>query len=229
MPNWRLNTLEGLYNAGAAYPFQKSYQILADYAVSGRFAISACKNHVCYSTAWAIWEKFIAIRDCQAWGSGRPPKKMEPFMAAYMEAVIFMDPFLYLKEIQHRLRPELNLLPHEVPSVPVICRTLHDLNLSKHKSTKAPQEPFTPYKEVSCQGLNWSETCEKNSQRFQWLDTTKEWSTPTQLPAASMPLHLQMQLNTTSCLTYRGTLLFSSTMCPYMTMLLCKIFCRART
>ena len=40
---------------------------------------------------------------------------------------------------------DLNLLPNEVPSVPVICRTLHELNLSKHKSTKVPQERSTPY------------------------------------------------------------------------------------
>ena len=70
---------------------------------------------------------------------------MQPFMVAYLEAMIFVNPFLYLEEMQGRLRADLNLLPHEVPSVPVICRTLHDLNLTKHKSTKVPQERFTPY------------------------------------------------------------------------------------
>ena len=60
---------------------------------------------------------------------------MQPFMVAYLEAMIFVNPFLYLEEMQGRLRADLNLLPHEVPSVPVICQTLHDLNLTKHKST----------------------------------------------------------------------------------------------
>ena len=66
---------------------------------------------------------------------GRPASKTQPFIAAYLEAIFFVNPFLYLGEMQGRLRADLNLLPHEVPSVPVICRTLHDLNLTKHKST----------------------------------------------------------------------------------------------
>lgn len=145
MPDWRVNALEGVYKFGAAYPIQKRYQILADYAVSGSVAVSARQNRVCYNTARAICEKFIATGDCQAGERGRPARKMEPFMTAYMEAVIYVDPFLYLEEIQDRLAVDLTLLPHEVPSVPVICRTLHDLNLTKHKSTKVPQERFTPY------------------------------------------------------------------------------------
>ena len=55
---------------------------------------------------------------------------MQPFIAAYLEAIIFVDPFLYLGEMQGRLRADLNFLPHEVPLVPGICRTLHDLNLT---------------------------------------------------------------------------------------------------
>ena len=90
------------------------------------------------NTARAICEKFVATGDCQAGARGRPASKMQPFMVAYLEAMIFVNPFLYLEEMQGRLRADLNLLPHEVPSVPVICRTLHDLNLTKHKSTKVP-------------------------------------------------------------------------------------------
>ena len=45
---------------------------------------------------------------------------MQPFMVAYLEAMIFVNPFLYLEEMQGRLRADLTLLPHEVPSVPVI-------------------------------------------------------------------------------------------------------------
>ena len=59
--------------------------------------------------------------------------------------MVLVNPFLYLEEMQDRLMTDLNLLPNEVASVPVICRTLHELNLSKHKSTKVPQERFTPY------------------------------------------------------------------------------------
>ena len=81
---------------------------------------------------------------------------MQPSMAAYLEAMIFVNPFLYLEEMQDRLRADLNLLRHEVLSVPVICRTLHDLNLTKHKSTKVHQERFTLY------------NLEKRQAYFQW-------------------------------------------------------------
>ena len=43
--------------------------------------------------------------------------------------------------MQDRLMIDLNLLQNEVPSVPVICRTLHELNLSKHKSF-SERHPF---------------------------------------------------------------------------------------
>ena len=66
MPDWRVNALEGIYKFGAAYPMQKRYQILADYATHGSFAVSARENRVSYNTARAICEKFIATGDCQA-------------------------------------------------------------------------------------------------------------------------------------------------------------------
>ena len=61
------------------------------------------------NTARAICEKFIATGDCQAEARGRPASKMQPFMVAYLEAMIFVNPFLYLEEMQGRLRADLNL------------------------------------------------------------------------------------------------------------------------
>ena len=135
MPDWSLNASEGINKFRAAYPIQKRYQIVADCSTSGSFVISARENCVCCNTAWAIYKKFIATGDCQAGARGRPASKTQPFIAACLEAIFFVNPFLYLGEMQGRLRADLNFLPHEVPSVPVICQTLHDLNLTKHKST----------------------------------------------------------------------------------------------
>ncbi|KAJ7390203.1 hypothetical protein OS493_026713 [Desmophyllum pertusum] len=90
MPDWRVNALEGVYKFGAGLSHTKRYQILADYAVSGSVAVSARQNRVCYNTARAIAKKFIATGDCQAGERGRPARKMEPFMTAYMEAVIYV-------------------------------------------------------------------------------------------------------------------------------------------
>ena len=50
---------------------QKRYQILADYATHGSFAVSARENRVSYNTARAICEKFIATGDCQAGVRGK--------------------------------------------------------------------------------------------------------------------------------------------------------------
>ena len=62
-------------------------------------------------------------------------------MAAYLEAMVLVNPFLHLEEMQDRLMIDLNLLQNEVPSVPVICRTLPELKLSKHKSF-SERHPF---------------------------------------------------------------------------------------
>ena len=82
------------------------------------------------------------MRDTVSKQAEMPDCKMQPFMAAYLEAMVLVNPFLYLKEMQDRLMTDLNLLPNVVPSVPVICRTLHKINLSKRKSSKLPQEQF---------------------------------------------------------------------------------------
>jgi len=90
----RQRLLVGLANTQRVF-MQKRYQILADYATHGSFAVSARENRVSYNTARAICEKFIATGDCQAGVRGRPVRKLQPFMAAYLEAMIFVNPFLY--------------------------------------------------------------------------------------------------------------------------------------
>ena len=123
---------------------QKRYQILEDFAATGSFSASARENRVSYNTVRSICDKFVSAGDCQPGARGRPDCNMQPFIAAYLEAMVLVNPFLYLEAMQDRLMTDLNLLPNEVPSVPVICRTLYELDLSKHKSSKVPQERFTP-------------------------------------------------------------------------------------
>ena len=129
MPDCKQNKFEGVYKLRAAYPMQKRYQILKDFAATGSFAVSARENRVSHNTARSICDKFVTTGDCQPGARRRPACKMH-FMAAYLEAMVLVNPFLYLEEMQDRLMIDLNLLQNEVPSVPVICRTLHKLNLS---------------------------------------------------------------------------------------------------
>ena len=123
MPECEQNKFEGVYKFRAAYPMQKRYQILKDFAATGSFSVSARENRVSYNTARSICDKFVTTGDCQPGARGRPACKMQPFMAAYLEAMVLVNPFLYLEEMQDRLMIDLNLLQNEVPSVPVICRT----------------------------------------------------------------------------------------------------------
>ena len=107
--NARLRSLEGVYKFGAAYPMQKRYQILNDVAATGSFSASARENRVSYNTARSICDKFETTGDCQPGARGRPDCKMQPFMAAYLETMVLVNPFLYLEEMQDRLMTDLNL------------------------------------------------------------------------------------------------------------------------
>ena len=127
MPDCKQDKFDGVYKFRAAYPMQKRYQILKDFAATGSFSVSARENRVSYNTARSIYDKFVTTGDCQPGARGRPACKMQPFMAAYLEAMVLVNPFLYLEEMQDRLVIDLNLLQNEVPSVPLICRTLHEL------------------------------------------------------------------------------------------------------
>ena len=101
MPDWKV----------AAYPIQKRYHILADYSTRGSSVVSGQENRICHYSTREICERFIVTGDGQAGARGRPASNMQPSMAAYLEAMIFVNPFLYLKEMQGRLRADLNLLP----------------------------------------------------------------------------------------------------------------------
>ena len=140
MPDWKQNKFEGVYKFGAAYPMQKRYQIiLKDFAATSSFSASGRENRVSYNNARSICDKFVTTGDCQPGARGRPNCEMQPFMAAYLEAMVLVNPFLYLEEMQDRLMTDLNLSPNEVPSVPVVCRTLHELNLGHpHKMFRFP-------------------------------------------------------------------------------------------
>ena len=72
---------------------QKRYQILNDVAATGSFSASARENRVSYNTARSICDKFVSAGDCQPGARGLPDCKMQPFMAAYLEAMVLVNPF----------------------------------------------------------------------------------------------------------------------------------------
>ena len=72
---------------------QKRYQILKDFAATSSFSASARENRVSYNTARSICDKFVTTGDFQPEARGRPDCKMQPFMAAYLEAMVLVNPF----------------------------------------------------------------------------------------------------------------------------------------
>ena len=143
---WRINKQGGVYKKGAAFPLQKRYQIVASYMYlqTGSFTAATAENFCTYDAARSITEKFLTTGLFDPGERGSPPTIMQPWKVAYLEALVTHDPFMYLSEIQKALCDDLNLPPGEVPSIPMISRTLHDLDLTRHKASKIPLERFKP-------------------------------------------------------------------------------------
>jgi len=131
---WRFNQSGGVYKKGAAFPVQKRYQIATSYLQSGSYGVAAAENKCTYDAARKIVDKFLTTGLFDPGGRGSPPTIMQPWKVAYLEALVTHDPFMYLSEIQTALRDDLNLPPVEIPSIPTICRTLVNLDLTRHKA-----------------------------------------------------------------------------------------------
>lgn len=92
---------------------------------------------------------------------GSPPTMMQPWKVAYL--VVTHDPFVFLSEIQTTFRDDLNLLHREIPSLPTICRTLVDLDLTRHKAS----ERFSPENNAERAAfVNWRTTVDPRKLYF---------------------------------------------------------------
>ena len=141
---WRINKHDGVYKKGAPFPLQKRYQIAASYLQTGSYGAAAAENMCTYDAARSIVNKFLTTGLFDPGNRGSPPTIMQPWKVAYLEALVTHDPFMYLSEIQAAIRDDLNLPPAEIPSIPTICRTLLNLDLTRHKASKVSLERFTP-------------------------------------------------------------------------------------
>ena len=189
---------------------EKIYQILNYVAATGSFSASARENRVSYNTARSICDKFVSAGDCQPGARGLPDCKMQSSMAAYLEAMVLGNPFLCLEEMQDRLMTDLNLLPNKVPSVLVICRTLHEFNSSKHNSTNVSQERFTPYNLVRRRAfLQWRDR--QDPAKLFFGDETKSLNDQRLFSEHHKKSHIQLKRSRSSSfhLCFRSLLAFS--------------------
>jgi len=140
---WQVNANDGIYKKGSTFSTLKRHQILHSWLQTGNKSLTAKKNSCSLHAVTKISEKFMANGTCEAGDRGKPPKVMDNWKRAYLEILVIVYPFLYLPEIQRHMQTELNLQPGEVPSLSVICKPLHELDLTRHKATKVASECFT--------------------------------------------------------------------------------------
>ena len=106
---------------------------------------SARENKVTYDTANKIVNNFFATGNCEPRkGLNETGKKMQDWMMAYLEALVLMEPWLYLREIGERLTNHLTLQPYEVSGLLSIWKALATLELDRKSVTIVAQERFTP-------------------------------------------------------------------------------------
>ena len=141
---WETNKQGGVYKRGAAFPSQKRYQIDASFFRTGSYGSAAAENMCTYDVTKKIVHKFLTNGIFDPGDCGSPPTMMQPWKVAYLEALVTHDPFVYLSEIQTVLGDNLNVPPREIPSLPTICKTLLDLDLTRHKASKVLSERFSP-------------------------------------------------------------------------------------
>ena len=94
--------------------------------------------------------------------------------------------------------------------MPVICRTLHKLNLSKHKSIKVPQERFTPYNLVRRRAfVQWRDR--KTQQNCFFGDETRSLNDERLFSEHHKKTHIQLKRSRSPSfhLCFRSLLAFS--------------------
>ena len=69
-------------------------------------------------------------------GGEHTDRKVTDWQEVYIEALLIINPTLYLSEIQERLMVDLQLTPAEVPPLSAICKCLQNLNITRKKLLK---------------------------------------------------------------------------------------------
>ena len=141
---WQVNNKNGIYKKGSPLPLLKRHQILLTWLQTGDKTSTANQNQCSLHAVTKIIEKYALTGSCSPGDRGKPPKKMDNWKTAYMAIIVTVYPFIYLEEIQRVMVNDLNLQANEIPSLSVICRTLKELDLTRHEATKVATERFTP-------------------------------------------------------------------------------------
>ena len=142
---WETNCYSNVYQRGKPYPLKKRYEVEASYFSTRSVAEAGRRNMASFNCAKKIVDVFLNHGTCdpKQQGGEHAERKVTDWQEVYIDALLVVNPTLYLSEIQERLMVDLQLTPAEVPSLSAICKCLQNLNITRKKIIKLKMERFT--------------------------------------------------------------------------------------
>lgn len=113
----KINIKGGVFENGAAYPFQKRVQIILTYINTGSFAQTSRAEKVSYNCVAKLVSQFQrnACYGPRTFNKGRP-HSIPIWMEVYIEALITIYPTMYLHECVQMIAQDFNLPQNQLPS-----------------------------------------------------------------------------------------------------------------
>ena len=125
---------------------QKRVQVIATYLGTLSTAITAEMCQVSYNCVTKYVELFQQKATLsQIVTNNMRPRKMVWWIEAYLEALVRFYPTIYLRELQEILANDLQLGPHEVPSMAAIAKLITKLKLTRKKCVQVAKERMSPH------------------------------------------------------------------------------------
>ena len=123
---------------------EKIRGIIKFFLLQTQFAEAAFQKRVANNTANIYVNQFLRTGNCLPRKQGGANHVvMSDWIEAYIEALLLCNPMLYLSEIRERVEDDLQLQPHQVPSLSAICLCIQRLNFTSKKIVKIPMERYT--------------------------------------------------------------------------------------
>lgn len=168
--SWFLNQKAGCFYYGKSYPAQKRLQVIVTYLNTLSTARTArlCRvSYNCVDKYVRFFQQRASLKS--AVYTNARPKKVEWWMAAYLEALVRMYPTMYLRELQETLANDFNLAPGNIPSIASIVRLFERLRITRKKCIHVAIERMSPHNRY-CRQLYFRRRRTINPSRIYFLD-----------------------------------------------------------
>eukprot|EP00058_Branchiostoma_floridae_P025042 XP_002610532.1 hypothetical protein BRAFLDRAFT_65699 [Branchiostoma floridae] len=142
---YRLNQNGGVYRTGVAYGNEKRLAILLSYRNNNGCALRTAHEQSC-SEGWvrSVVSRFVQTGDLEhRQGHGDGGRRSPEYVRVYLEALVTVNPTLYIRELRQLLKDDLILQDAETPSESTICRWLAEDRLTLKRAARVPMERYT--------------------------------------------------------------------------------------